>query len=672
MLAPPVQADRTRWQRRVELEALEPRKLLSVTTPFRGAPFNISTDTIEAEDFDNGGEGISYYDTTPQNLLGAYRNTAVDIGADPQASNGFAVGYTAPGEWLDYSIDTPLAGTYALKARVACFKPGGTYHVEIDGANVTGAMAVPDTGPWDTWQTVTSQPFALSSGAHVMRVVMDRGGYWGNIGDFDSFRFAAVSPPPPTGSTPFHGAPFNIATDSIEAEDFDNGGEGVSYHDTTLQNLLGGYRNTAVDIGAETNASNGFAVGYTAPGEWLDYTIRAPASGTYSLQARVASYRPGGTFHVEIDGANVTGAMSVPDTGPWDTWQSIVSPVFNVVSGTHVMRVVMDRGGYWGAIGDFDSFRFAPAALPPPSTGAIALHWQQVANSPVPRLEASAVTVGSKLYVFGGYNESSPNWLATKETDAYDPATNTWTRLADMPEGLTHIGTATDGRYIYAAGGYVSNYTTGWQTFATRDVWRYDTWTNQWTPFVPLPAARSAGGLVLLGRQIHYVDGNDINRAGTTDHWVLNLDDPNPQWVASTPLPFSRNHITATVLGGKIYVAGGQAGNNDADPAADVLAWDPANPRAWQTIASLPQPRSHAVADVIDGKLVLADGAGPGETILNSVIAYDPATNIWSTVNDPLPAARLNPAGAVVDGRLVITTGYWSGLRSETWVSSLV
>jgi N-acetylneuraminic acid mutarotase len=313
-----------------------------------------------------------------------------------------------------------------------------------------------------------------------------------------------------------------------------------------------------------------------------------------------------------------------------------------------------------------------PTPSPAPAPTPLHLTWSQVANSPAVRLEASAVTVGGKMYVFGGYGVDTPNWLATKETDAYDPATNTWTRLADMPEGLTHIGAATDGRYIYAAGGYVSNYVTGQQSFATRDVWRYDTVTNKWTAYVPLPAARSAGALLLIGNQLHYVDGNDVKRVGTTEHWVLNLNDPNPQWTTSTPLPFSRNHIAATVLNGKIYVIGGQAGNDDGAPASDVLMWDPSHPSAWQTVASLPQPRSHLVAVAVDGKIVVADGVTTGLTPLASVLAYDPTTNTWASVANPLPAPRENPAGDIVDGRLVITTGDYDGLRAQTWISQVL
>ena len=336
-------------------------------TPYLGHPFNIATDTIEAENFDNGGEGVSYHDTTPQNIGGAYRNTAVDISADATASNGYSVGWTAPGEWLDYTISVPATGAYTLQSRVANYLQGGTFHVEVDGANVTGTMTVPNTGPWDTWATLTSKSFTLTAGTHVMRVQMDQPGHWGNIADFDYFKFAAATQ---TGPTPYLGHPFNVDTDLINADNFDNGGEGVSYHDSTPQNIGGAYRNTAVDIGAESTAQNGYVVGWTAPGEWLDYSITVPQTGQYHLNARVASFQQGGTFHGEIDGANLTSTMTIPNTGPWDTWQTVSSQTFTLTAGMHVVRIQMDKGGYWGAIGDFDYFQFvhagaAAAATPP-------------------------------------------------------------------------------------------------------------------------------------------------------------------------------------------------------------------------------------------------------------------------------------------------------------------
>ncbi len=54
---------------------------------------------IEAEDYDAGGEGVAYHDTTPGNEGGVYRLDDVDI--EPlTGSKGYNVGWIRPGEWL--------------------------------------------------------------------------------------------------------------------------------------------------------------------------------------------------------------------------------------------------------------------------------------------------------------------------------------------------------------------------------------------------------------------------------------------------------------------------------------------------------------------------------------------------------------------------------------------
>jgi len=53
----------------------------------------------------------------------------------------------------------------------------------------------------------------------------------------------------------------------------------------------------------------------------------------------------------------------------------------------------------------------------------------------------------------------------------YDVASNSWSRLNDMPFGaLTHAGTTTDGNFVYLAGGYPGDPNHG-QTFSTTNVW---------------------------------------------------------------------------------------------------------------------------------------------------------------------------------------------------------
>lgn len=81
---------------------------------------------------------------------------------------------------------------------------------------------------------------------------------------------------------------------------------------------------------------------------------------------------------------------------------------------------------------------------------AVLSPWSTAAPSPIRRFEAGNAVVNNKLYVFGGYINS--NIQGTTRLDVYDPATNTWRQLSNMPQPLTHEGVAVDGNTIYIAG----------------------------------------------------------------------------------------------------------------------------------------------------------------------------------------------------------------------------
>jgi len=140
--------------------------------------------TIEAEDFDEGGEGVAYHDLSPGNSGGLYRSTDVDIAAAADSPAGYTLGYVVAGEWLKYTVSVAAAGSYALEARVASQGPGGTFHVEVDGVDATGPVAVPSSGGWQTWTSIAAGNVSLTAGAHVVRVVFDSigaTGWWGNL-----------------------------------------------------------------------------------------------------------------------------------------------------------------------------------------------------------------------------------------------------------------------------------------------------------------------------------------------------------------------------------------------------------------------------------------------------------------------------------------------------------
>jgi len=146
------------------------------------------------------------------------------------------------------------------------------------------------------------------------------------------------------GQAPFYGVPQTIPG-IIQAEDFDGGGEGVAYHDTDTSNNGNQYRATSVDIENTGDAGGGYNVGWTAGGEWLKYTVNATVDGIYSISTRAASPNNGTLIHVEIDGQNVTGSMSVTNTGNWQIYQTLTKTNISISAGQHQVQLSEDTGG---------------------------------------------------------------------------------------------------------------------------------------------------------------------------------------------------------------------------------------------------------------------------------------------------------------------------------------
>ena len=324
------------------------------STPYTGTAIALPG-RIEAENYDKGGEGVAYHDTTAGNSTGAYRSDDVDIRPTSDSSGGYNVKSVRAGEWLAYSVTIASAGTYSLDIREASSGGGGTVHVTVDGTDVSGAIVLPDSGGWDTWRTVTKSGITLPAGAHVVRLVVDANGSGGTAADINWLAFSGAAPPAAT-STPYTGSPVAVPG-RIEAENYDNGGEGVAYHDTTGGNAGGLYRNDGVDLQTASDTGGGYKVKSAVAGEWLKYTVAVKSSGTYALDARVCSSGAGGKFHVEVDGVNVTGSMTVPDTGSWNVFTTVTKSGIALTAGTHVFTLVLDsNGASTGMTGNFNWF----------------------------------------------------------------------------------------------------------------------------------------------------------------------------------------------------------------------------------------------------------------------------------------------------------------------------
>jgi YVTN family beta-propeller protein len=136
----------------------------------------------------------------------------------------------------------------------------------------------------------------------------------------------------------------------LQAEDFDEGGEGVAYHDTDTANIglqSSGldYRSTGVDIEPSEDTDNTPSVGWIEAGEWLRYTTTL-SPGTYDINVRMATALAGPSkMRVLINGTPVT-TFDITATGGWSAWSTFKVSGINVASaGPTTVRIEFPDGG---------------------------------------------------------------------------------------------------------------------------------------------------------------------------------------------------------------------------------------------------------------------------------------------------------------------------------------
>ncbi len=150
----------------------------------------------------------------------------------------------------------------------------------------------------------------------------------------NSYSYPVTIYVPPTHRSPFYSEPLSVPG-IIQAEDFDIGGEGLTYHDTDPQNISGAYRQEGVDI--EQRSDGGYQVSYIATGEWIEYTVNVKQTGNYTLTFYSASMDGDGKLRFSI-GNKISSTLTVPKTNSWETLAS-VSTTMNLDAGLQIIRI---------------------------------------------------------------------------------------------------------------------------------------------------------------------------------------------------------------------------------------------------------------------------------------------------------------------------------------------
>jgi hypothetical protein len=138
--------------------------------------------TVQAANYDTGGQGTGYSVTSVNGSANSYRSDGVDLEACSDTGCGDDIGWTGTGQWFRYTVNVATARTYTVTLRLS--SPSGVsdaLHIaSSSGANLSGAVSAPDTGGWQTYATATAS-VALPAGKQTLTIYQDNGGW--NIHD---------------------------------------------------------------------------------------------------------------------------------------------------------------------------------------------------------------------------------------------------------------------------------------------------------------------------------------------------------------------------------------------------------------------------------------------------------------------------------------------------------
>lgn len=144
---------------------------------------------LEVEDYDRGGEGYAFSDTTGANQGGAYRpEEPVDLEPTTDDGGGANLAFVETDEWIEYSATLDEGGDLRVLVRAASDAGGGSATLRVRspqrGAEYLLPLALPDTGGWQSWTTVDAGDLSLPAGGYILRLEIDGGEFNVNWIDF--------------------------------------------------------------------------------------------------------------------------------------------------------------------------------------------------------------------------------------------------------------------------------------------------------------------------------------------------------------------------------------------------------------------------------------------------------------------------------------------------------
>jgi N-acetylneuraminic acid mutarotase len=229
--------------------------------------------------------------------------------------------------------------------------------------------------------------------------------------------------------------------------------------------------------------------------------------------------------------------------------------------------------------------------------------------------ELTGAVVDCKLYVFGAYGGVGPSGFYgdINFNEVYDPVTDTWTSLALKPTLVTGAPSEVYNGEIYLFGGdYCYE---GQEEPNVYDVVEaYNPATDSWRQVTNMPNNLFRPAVATVGDKAYVIGGGLLDANRISDE-VWTFDFQTEQWDTNSceSLPDNRARgfaysSAAPTINGKIFLIGGGEGNEENHwPSKKVDIYDTTT-NTWHIVPSLPLPLDDHLSLVLDGKIYVIGG----------------------------------------------------------------
>ena len=127
----------------------------------------------------------------------------------------------------------------------------------------------------------------------------------------------------------------------VEMELYDEGGEGMAFHDSDDKDEGKAFR-TEDGVDIEEYETGKYALGWTTKGEWVEYTLDVKYTDSYTWTAYAASGSDGSSFKLYIDDKAISDAIKVKNSGDWQTFKEYEGKTSELEAGKHILKIEIE------------------------------------------------------------------------------------------------------------------------------------------------------------------------------------------------------------------------------------------------------------------------------------------------------------------------------------------